>query len=73
MEELWGKFIIGLCKVDAVCWNGEPNWLGWAIIIVFGAGAASFLYGIFEEWADRENEVKFMARFQIKDHKQDKD
>ena len=32
---LWNDFVIGYCKVDVVCWAGEPNWLGW-LILIFG-------------------------------------
>ncbi len=38
MGELWSDFLVGFCKVDAVCWYGEPNWFGWLII-----GVGSFV------------------------------
>jgi hypothetical protein len=34
MSDLWDRFIVGFCKVEAVCWNGEPNWFGWILIAV---------------------------------------
>jgi len=34
MTDLWDRFIIGFCKVEAVCWNGDPNWFGWILIAV---------------------------------------
>jgi len=36
------KFITEFCKVDVVCWNLEPNWAGWFIIII----AAFIIFGI---------------------------
>ena len=36
MAALWQKLTFEFCKVSVVCWNGEPNWLGW-IILVFAA------------------------------------
>ena len=41
MAELWDKFLFQFCKVGFVCWNGEPNWLGWvalgfAVLMILG-------------------------------------
>jgi len=36
MSELYGKFVFGFCKVGFVCWNGDPNWLGWISIGIGG-------------------------------------
>ncbi len=36
MDEIWDKFVFGFCKVEFLCWNGDPNWLGW-IVIAIGA------------------------------------
>lgn len=36
MNEIWRDFIFSFCKVGFVCWNGDPNWLGW-ILIALGA------------------------------------
>lgn len=35
MAELWNSVIFNFCKVDFLCWNGEPNWLGWIVLIPF--------------------------------------
>jgi hypothetical protein len=46
MGELWNKFIFHFCKVDFVCWNGEPNWLGWILIgigVVVSLGVLSIV------------------------------
>jgi hypothetical protein len=32
MEETWGTFIQAFCKVEFLCYAGEPNWLGWGVI-----------------------------------------
>ncbi len=34
VSELWAKFIYGFCKVEFLCYAGEPNWLGWAVMVV---------------------------------------
>ena len=31
----WDKFIFGFCKVEFLCWNGEPNWLGCLVLSFF--------------------------------------
>ena len=36
MREIWDDFVFRFCKVDVVCWHGEPNWLGWIVIGVAG-------------------------------------
>ena len=35
MKGYWDQFIVGFCKVDFVCWQGEPNWIGWIFIGIF--------------------------------------
>ena len=34
MKEYWDILLFELCKVDVVCWQGEPNWLGWVVIAI---------------------------------------
>jgi len=36
MGETWHNFVVGFCKVKFLCWHGEPNWLGWIVIVVGG-------------------------------------
>ena len=37
MEEfLNSKFIAGFCKVEFLCYAGDPNWLGWIVLGVLG-------------------------------------
>ncbi len=31
----WNDFIFTFCKVEFLCWHGEPNWLGW-VAMVYG-------------------------------------
>ena len=37
-----GRFIGGFCKVEFLCYAGEPNWLGW-VFLVGGGILALFL------------------------------
>jgi hypothetical protein len=30
------SFIDGFCKVEFLCYQGEPNWLGWVVLIPAG-------------------------------------
>jgi hypothetical protein len=42
---MWDSFIDGFCKVEFLCYAGDPNWLGW-IVLLFGglvALVAAFL------------------------------
>jgi hypothetical protein len=32
IEEWWDWFVDGFCRVEFVCYQGEPNWLGWIVI-----------------------------------------
>ncbi len=41
MDSLITKF----CKVEFLCYAGEPNWLGWAILFIFGG--ALFLWFLY--------------------------
>jgi len=29
---MWNKFITGFCKVEFLCYDGAPNWLGWGVL-----------------------------------------
>ena len=46
------EFFNGFCKVDFLCHQSEPNWLGWIVLVVGGVYAVGFivmiLIGIFE-------------------------
>lgn len=39
LDKYWIKFINGYCKVDFLCVNNDPNWLGWIPI-----GFLSFIF-----------------------------
>jgi hypothetical protein len=43
MEEFWASFITGFCKVEFLCYNAEPNWLGWVAIVWGGLMAVALL------------------------------
>lgn len=38
---MWDSFIDGFCKVEFLCYAGDPNWLGW-IVLFFGGCIALF-------------------------------
>jgi len=31
---MWNKFISGFCKVKFLCFAGNPNWLGWGLLVL---------------------------------------
>jgi len=33
---MWELFVTEFCKVQFLCYHGEPNWLGWVVLIAFG-------------------------------------
>jgi len=35
-EFINGGFIESFCKVEFLCYQGDPNWLGWIVLGVFG-------------------------------------
>lgn len=59
-NEYWNFLITGYCKVEFLCYNGEPNWLGWIplgflilmfivlVVIVVIGGLLAFIGAIFE-------------------------
>ena len=36
MEFINGGFIESFCKVEFVCYQGDPNWLGWLFLGALG-------------------------------------
>ena len=32
MEWFWSQFIPSFCKVQFLCYEGTPNWLGWGLL-----------------------------------------
>ncbi len=30
--EGWDKIVFEICKVESLCWKGDPDWLAWSII-----------------------------------------
>lgn len=43
----WNKFLSEFCKVECLCWNGDPNWLGWGVIGFGVFMAVMIILGIF--------------------------
>jgi len=39
------SFYDGFCKVEFLCYLGEPNWLGWMVIGI-GIGIGAIVIGI---------------------------
>ena len=39
LKKLTAKFVVGFCKVQFLCYEGTPNWLGY---IVLGIGTILF-------------------------------
>ena len=35
---MWEKILNGLCRIETVCWYGEPNWIGYFLL-----GAAALI------------------------------
>lgn len=36
MSSFWKSFLNEFCKVEAVCFEGDPNWLGWILVGLLG-------------------------------------
>jgi hypothetical protein len=45
MGEYWDRFIFGFCKVEFLCWQGEPNWLGFMVLAL--AVPVTLISGLF--------------------------
>lgn len=54
VEVAWHSFLESFCKVGVLCYQGEPNWLGWTVVIVGGILAVttvlSMLLGLIARW-----------------------
>ena len=42
LDFFWNTFVPGFCKVEFLCYDAEPNWLGWLILGIGGIFAAMF-------------------------------
>lgn len=69
LDRYWVKFINGYCKVDFLCYNGNPNWLGWIPIGFIGLFCFCFCIG-FCGWVYRmdkeEREMEELHKKYIK-------
>ena len=45
MSEWWADFIAGFCKVEVLCYAGEPNWLGGIVLGLSGLLITKSLVG----------------------------
>ena len=36
MTDFFDKFILSFCKVEFLCYSGDPNWLGWIFLVCLG-------------------------------------
>ncbi len=34
---MWSDFIYAFCKVDFLCNNGDPNWIGMVVLVATAA------------------------------------
>lgn len=58
LDKYWNEFINGYCKVDFLCYNGEPNWLGWIPIGFIGIILSlSIIFGLLSI-IEQENTVR---------------
>ena len=54
----WDSFVSGFCKVSFVCWNDDPNWLGWILIGLLGLFLAAVCFAIWKTFVDAVIEEK---------------
>ena len=47
VEAAWHSFLGSFCKVGVICYQGEPNWLGWTVVIVGGILAVTTVLSLF--------------------------
>ncbi len=46
MIEYWNWFITEFCKVEFLCYQAEPNWMGWVVIAVVALWVVMIPLGI---------------------------
>jgi len=46
MEWFWSQFIPSFCKVQFLCYDGAPNWLGWVALAWGGLMVLGVLGGV---------------------------
>lgn len=56
---MWNSFIEGFCKVEMLCYQGDPNWLGWINIGILGTvPAVGILAGLAFIFTTEEDELR---------------
>lgn len=58
MSSVWNKFIAGYCKVDFLCVNSDPNWLGWIPLIGIGIVVSLSIIGIILSAIEQEITIR---------------
>ncbi len=48
--EGWDKIVFEFCKVEFLCWNGDPNWLGWSVIAIGAFILLTMLVALVADW-----------------------
>lgn len=41
---MWDGIMFRFCKADYLCWNGEPHWLGYVVMIYIVFKVLQFMY-----------------------------
>jgi len=48
LSNIWNAFINSFCKVEFLCFNNEPNWLGYIALFFFFLILLGIIIAIFE-------------------------
>lgn len=43
---MFDGFISSFCKVEFLCYAGDPNWLGWMVLVMGGLGLHWFCWKV---------------------------
>jgi len=55
---MWNKFINGYCKVDFLCFNNEPNWLGLLLLIGIGTFFFILIFGTLIRLSETDKKLR---------------
>ena len=62
-ETLISDFVTSFCKVEFFCYEGEPNWLGLLVLIMFFAVIIAFVFGGFALYLGEWNNLFIKTPF----------
>jgi hypothetical protein len=48
LSNIWNSFINSFCKVGLLCFDNEPNWLGYIVLFFFFLFLLAIIVSIFE-------------------------